>query len=440
MGGRRQRGGRRWHAALLPHGEVKTWYENLARRDAATADDYLRRLGRNLDAAIGKSPVDLLSMTQANLDEAATACIAYMFKQGLAGSTVNAFYVTLKSFLKWHRRALHRDIAIPGADDYLSAENETIPDQAALRRVMQAAEVRTAAMIAVVAQGGQRLQVLGNENASDGLRLRDLRGMTITPDDVTFEATPLRVDVGRSLSKNGKPFFFFLGKEACESLRAYLRTRIRGGETLEPDSPLFRPYGGAPRFLLRNNVGDSIRRAMQTANVPGRPYVWRSYYSHHCQLAEPQGFLEAWRKFYMGHKGNIQTTYGTRKQGLPIQSVEQMRQAYAKALPFLETTGTANAPDPMRRLTEAVLKAGGSTAGEVAKLDLDAMDETAVVRLLMDTMSKRTTGNNGAGPSAAVHKLRQKVVTSAELPTFLDQGWVFRSLLEGGKVVVESAA
>ncbi len=414
---------------LLPHEGVRTWYENLARRNQATADDYLRRLGRNLEQATGKTPIDLLSMSQSQLEDTAAACVSHMFKKGLAGSTVQAFYVTLTSFLKWHQRELHRNIAIPGAEDYLNAENETIPDQAALRRVLDAAEVRTAAMICIIAQGGQRLQVLGKEEGQDGLRLRDVQGIVLSEDDVAFDVVPVRVDVQRSLSKSGKAFFFFLGLEGCERIRAYLRTRIQKGEALGPDSPLFRPYGGEPRFMLRNNVGDAIRRAMQTANVQGRPYVWRSYYAHHCQLAESQGFLESWRKFFMGHRGSIQATYSTRKKGLPANSIELMRAGYSKALPYLESNREA-ATDPMRKLAEGLLRASGATPEQLSTLDLAAMNEEAVLKVMTDALATGVRQPKARAPAS------QRVVALGDVAPLLEQGWTYKATL-GKQVIVE---
>ncbi|MFO1536019.1 MAG: hypothetical protein ABR586_10160 [Thermoplasmatota archaeon] len=276
----------KWHPLLLSNPQVASWYENVARRDRNVADVWLRNIARNLDLALGKRPADLLAMSQPELEEAVSACIDDMFDRELLGSTVQSFMTALSSFLAWHDREIKRSNSIPGARDNPNAEDEIMHEPATLRKVLATAEIRTRAMLLVMAHGGQRPQVIGRVDGSDGLRLRDLVEMTIEKDDVAFTKVPTRIEVSKTLSKNKKRFLFFLSQEGCEAIRAYLRTRIQAGEELTPDSPLFRPYGGAPRFLMRTNIGDAIRRAMRDAGVQGRPYSWRAYYAHHCQFAE----------------------------------------------------------------------------------------------------------------------------------------------------------
>lgn len=180
------KGSRTWHSQMLEHEAVAAWYHNLARRNPTTADVYLRRLARVLDGALGRNPVDLLGMDQQELEDAVSACIDYEFQRGMLGSTVAGFNKAIKSFLKWHGRRITRDNTIPEADQYPNAESEAVPDQNALRAVLKAAQPRTAAMICVVAHGGQRLQVLGLIDASLGLRLGDFVDARVTPQGLEF--------------------------------------------------------------------------------------------------------------------------------------------------------------------------------------------------------------------------------------------------------------
>ncbi len=426
-----KRGASRRYEYLLDSPEISAWYNNLARRNKTTADVYLRRLARVVLGALGKSPVDLLALEQSALEDAVSACIDHEFSRGMLGSTVKGFHKALVSFLAWHGRKILRDNTIPGAESYPNAESEVIPDQDALRRVLQVSQPRTAAMLAVLAQGGVRLQVLGTIDASLGLRLGDFVEATVTGEGLVFDVVPTRVEVDRGLSKHGQPFFFFLGEEACELIQAYLRVRVQGGEVLEPDSPLFRPFGGKARFMLRNNIGDSIRRAMRQAGVGGRPYVWRSYYANRCQLAESKGFLEAWRKFCMGHTGNIQTRYAMRKGALPDDSVDRMREAYGGALPFLEAH-VQEQEDPTPRFAAMILQAAGMGEDEVGALDLDAMNQTEIATLLQDAFDRQRS-------EAAVlsTEVRQRILPIAELDQALQNGWLFKAALGNEQVVVE---
>lgn len=427
---RRIKGDRKWHKALLPHPEISSWYNNMALKSQSTADETLRRLGRVVDEALGITPVQLIKMEQPQLEDAVTKCIGCLFKRGLLGSTVSGFDKTVRAFLKWHGREIKRDNAIPGADENPIAEAYTIPDQNALRAVLQVAEVRTRAMILVMAHGGQRPEVIGRIDASIGLRLKDLWDLRILQDDVEFVQMPCRVEVSKALSKNGKRFFFFLGPEACEYIRAYLRSRIKNGEALTPESPLFRPYGGAPRFMVRNNVGDSIKRAMRRAHVEGPPYIWRSYYANRCQLVESKGFLEAWRKFFMGHKGNIQTRYANRREGLPPDSLEAMRSAYRSASSFLESQ-PANTPEPRNDMMRLYLLSTGKTEEAIDAMDLESKTEAELVAILQEALVPKPE---------TPKKPAQKIIPLGELGAALADGWLFKASLPNDKAVVEIAA
>lgn len=433
----------RWtHLLQIP--AIAAWHGNMARKNASTADVYLRRLGRGCHNALGKTPDALLKLNQDELEDAVSLCIDHEFKRGQLGSSVVGVVKALKSFLKWHGRKVERPNAIPGANEYPNADNYQIPDQAALHAVLKRAHLRTQVMIVMVGQGGQRLRVLGNIDGDNGLRLGDLQDLRLTADDVGFRTIPARVLVPRTLSKNGKPYQFFIGPEACATVLAYLRQRLKAGEALKPDSPLVRAHGGKPRFMLRNNIGDCMRRPMRASGIEAPPYIWRSYYANRCQLAEPHGFLEAWRKFFMGHAGNIQTQYANRKQ-LPADSIETMRAAYAKALPYLETT--LRAPEtPLPEIASVVLRAAGLTATEVLALDVKRKTADELASIMQDALTRRASAAAPQAPTPPVapqpvalhHGLpRQKIVNLADLASALADGWSFRTTLPGDQAIVE---
>src|ERR1041385_2857380 len=271
---------RHWHTKYADATEVLAWHANMARRPKGqtTADYYLRHICRVSEAALGMNPVSLLTLPQTALEDAVSRCIAYELDRGKLGSSVNNVKKALASFLRFHLREVKRDNYIPGAESYPNAEEATIPEQPQLRLVLQACRERTAVCLLVVAQGGQREQVLGR-GGKNGLRLRDLVDLRLAPEGaVSFAKVPCQVLVSPELSKNGKAFFFFLGPEACHAILVYLRLRLQRGEVLTPDSPLVRPDRGMARFMHAGNVGTNIKKAMQRAGVEGYPYLWRSYY------------------------------------------------------------------------------------------------------------------------------------------------------------------
>ena len=129
---------------------------------------------------------------------------------------------------------------------------EVVPTQEEFRRVLEAANIRTRAGIAMLAFSGIRPQVLGNFSGTDALRVGDFVEMTITNGEVSFSQTPTMFVIRENLSKMGNEYAGFLAEEGCHYLKQYLEWRMRDkqieyddkvitlpGEKLTPDSPIF---------------------------------------------------------------------------------------------------------------------------------------------------------------------------------------------------------
>lgn len=419
--------------------DVKRWFEYRASRSKDSASMNLRNLLGSLHAFRGSRPADLLAMSQEDLDAYMQDFVKFFLKKGDTGSYVSKRVDAVKSYLKWHGRKLVRPLYVPGSDESPNAESQEIPTQGKMAEVFMACNLRTAAITAMEAYCGLRPQVLGRSDGSDGLRLSDLPELEVKGKKVAFAKVPTRVKVRKNLSKTRKAYFTFLGPEGCDYLAAYLGSRLEAGEVLRPDSPLFTP-GGEPRFMRRGNIQDSVRLRMRALGVTATTYILRSYFDNRCVMAESHGLPPLYRDFFMGHKGGLQTRYALRKE-LPPDTVEDMRRAYSKALPFLETRTSASQEDPYRRMVEGVLRATGHSPQEIAKLDLKGMDETAMGKVVTDVLEKRVAAQIASQQAASpAPRVRQKVVEGNALTSMLEQGWTFRATLPDGRSVIEIPA
>jgi len=271
-----------------------------------------------------------------------------------------------------------------------------------------------------------RPQILGNYDGSNGLRLKDLPELDI--ENLAFTQTPARVNVSRELSKINKPFFTFIGEEACAYVLVYLRKRRKQGEHLDGESPVIRPDNGAPRFCLRNNICDTIRRAMRSINQPQRIYIWRSYFANRCMMAESKGFLASWRNFFMGHTGDIQTRYGLRKQ-LQDGVVDEMRAGYGRALPFLETLRMV-VDDPLPEFLGAMLRVDGASEEDIVRMELACRSRDEQVRAVREMLAAMPARQ--AGPVFAQGEARQKIVGLDAVESLLGDGWLYKATLPDG--------
>ncbi|MEA3203537.1 MAG: hypothetical protein QOI63_1212 [Thermoplasmata archaeon] len=429
-----RRGAKDWHALMQEMPDVQPWFEYRASRSKDSADVNLRNLLGSLYACKDLTPAELLAMPQEQLDAYMQGFVKFFLKKGDTGSYVSKRVDAVKSYLTWHSRDLVKPIFIPGADDSPNAERQEIPTQEKMAELFIACDLRTAAIVALEAFCGFRPQVLGRNDGADGLRLSDLPELEIKGKKVTFAKVSTLVKVRKNLSKTRKAYFTFLGPEGCDYLAAYLRSRIEAGETLKPDSPVFTP-GGETRFMRRGNIQDSVRLRMRKVGFAATTYILRSYFDNRCVMAESHGLPPLYRDFFMGHKGGLQTRYALRKE-LPPDTIEDMRRAYGKALPFLETRAQPEQERPMLNLLETMLRDGGRSEQEVAKMDLRGMDKAAFNRLLADTIANRVAVQ--AAPAAG--KVRQKVVESKALTEMLEQGWTYRATLADGRAIIEAPA
>jgi hypothetical protein len=425
-----------WLAEMEAMPSVKRWYEARAVNSRNSADINLRNLLRSLHDFGGLTPADLVAMEQRKLEETMQDLVQHFLRKKLAGSTVSKYVDSIRSYLQWEDRELRRALSIPGADDSPNAEAQEIPAPDAAGALLMACDLRTAVIASLEMFSGVRPQVIGKFDASDGLMLGDLPELEIKSDKVSFAAIPTIIRVRKNLSKTRKAYVTFLGPEGCDYLLNYLRSRLAAGETLTNKSPLVSAHSGTPRFLHRGNIQDCLRIRMRALDFKATSYILRSYFGNRMIVAETHGVLSIYREFWMGHKGGLQTRYGLRKE-LPPDVIENMRTSYRKALPFLETRQQPDQEDPMRRLTESILKAAGSTEEDVQKMDLDGMGEESLVQLLTDGLAKRVQQTATTAP-APKGQAKQKVVGAQELANFLEQGWTYKATVEGGQVILEA--
>ncbi len=424
------------HRHLLEAPDVRRWYNALARTARHTADNYLRTLGR-FCASVGVTPSEYVRLKAKQRDDLLDDEVQRLLDAGRAGSYVETVKKAVVSWLDHNGKHPSRKIRIPGASQRPSLREAFIPSQEQLRAVLNAADARTRAAIALLAFAGQRLEVLGNFEGALGLRLRDLVDLRLGA-EMGFDKVPARIVISGRLSKTGREYFTFLGHEGAEYVLAYLNERRSRGERLEPDSAFLAPtprqavrFGKA--FIRTPNVSKMIRKPMRAAGLALPPYIWRSYFSSRAMLAEAKGFMREWREFAMGHSGGVAETYSLHKR-LPPDTVEAMRAAYSRALEFLETTKTANREDELRTaFRRQILLLAGVPEAEIEKMDLVRLGDADIQAIVRDRLVNRGPANGGANGNGG----KQKVVPLSAVETYLAEGWEFVTELADRRAVVK---
>jgi len=388
--------------------------------------------GRTL---IAIAPADLLKWDRKRRRDFVEDLVSHMEAAGKAGSYIGSTIRAIKSWLVCNDIALTTKVRIQGAQRTPTLDNERVPTQEELRRILMVANSRDACVLVLIAHAGLRPESIGNYRGVDGLRVRDFPEMTIQGTTVTFTQIPTMVRVRPELSKSGRAYFTFLGQEGSQYVKAYLEERLRRGEKVTDDSDIITPVWADKAFLTSINVSDVARKAIRGAGYRWRPYVLRAYLDSQLLGAEHKGKITpSFRAFFMGHVGDIDAQYTTGKGRLSDQMIADMREAYRKSAGLLETSkpATTSEDDLKEAFRRQILAVAGLEPGEIDKMDLRAMTDLQ----LQQVVAKRLGGGNGRNGSTPTNGHRQIVVAMEEVKARVEQGWEYVTQLPDGNAIL----
>jgi hypothetical protein len=438
------------YAHLLEDPNVRRWYNNLSKSSVIVADIYLRRLGTFCREA-KLTPFQYAKYSMRKMEDIAQDYIDDFEtrKNPKTGKDYAPGYIdsnlkAIKSWAEWNRKKFERRIKISNASKTPTLENERVPTQKELGRVLYAesTSLRTRVSIALMAFAGPRPEVQGDYLGLEGLRIKDLPELKLSGGKVEFTKIPTIVVVREELSKSRHQYFTFLCEEGCEILKQYLEKRLSEGEALTTETPIISSSKSqqkkissvgiqdASPILRTTKVGNEIRTAMRAVELPWRPYVFRSYFDTNLMLAESKGLIShAYQQFWMGHIGDIEAKYTTRKHELPDEVVQDMRKSYQKvANHLLETPANqkgATSDEIKRMHQESLLSLAGYSKEQIDKMDLEEMSNEEIQRLAREKFFGITT-NNG----------KRVAVLVPQVDDLLSKGYKAEHNLPDGRVVM----
>jgi hypothetical protein len=430
------------YSYLLEDVQLKRWYANLARGSPITADVTLRRLGK-LCELLKTDPKGLLELARSNLmgfQNSLEDLVSRLEDEGKSPGYIQGLLKAVKSWLRYNNVMLTRRIKIKNSTATPTIENEKVPSQEELSRILRASPSRIKVAIALIAFADLRPQTLGNHDGSDGLMLKDLPELKIKGKEVVFEKIPTMVVVRPTLSKARHKYFTFLSTEGCTYLKEYLEERIRSGEKLTPNSPLIaheRKEAAQKPFVQTGKLTHFIRQCMRKAGVYKRPYVLRAYAETQLIIAESKGKIShPYLQFIAGHKGDIEARYSTNKGVLPPDMIEDMRKCYKECEPFLSTI--AQPLEQSSMIKEAKIEALKSIAKSLLGIDLlevkiakekelgRELNKDEELELFENELKKLREGKHNP----------QRIVHESELEKYLSEGWQFISVLPSQRILI----
>ncbi len=297
--------------------------------------------------------------------------------------------------------------------------------------------------------------MLGNMDGTAGLTLRALPDLVLDPEP-HFERVPFRVNVPSGADKNGQGYRTWGSKQLAETFTEYLRARARTkfrwgrsveGEKLTLDSPVVTvvqrktPRGGKIRrkrfgdFVTAKDVVYELRRAIGRSGKDYRPYSLRSYFALGLESGQFKGLVtESVSRFWTGHNLGAHGRYTFGRAKVSPEVLEQERESYRKvAEAFLETNVRPKDGDRLLDFIEAL---GGKVEGG------EKMAPAQLVKLLSEALARVSGEGERVQPGASRPALeerpnrRQMVVSNADVPRKLDEGWSWKAALGASRSVL----
>lgn len=424
------------YSKFLKDQHILRWFKNLARGSPTTAEVAVRRLSK-FSELFGADPNAIVALAKKDLpsfQDKLEDIVAKLESEKKSPGYTQGILKIVKSWLRYNDIILTRKVRISNLTSTPTIENERVPSQEELARILRTSPSRVKVAIALMAFSDLRPQTIGNHDGSDGLRIRDLPEMAIVDKEVKFDKVPTIVLVRANLSKAKSKYFTFLSNEGCTYLGEYLEERLRNGELLSAETPLVshdRPSISTKPFMVTRKITHLIRQSMRKSGIHKRPYVLRAYAETMLVIAESKGKIShPYLQFIAGHKGDIESRYSVNKGSLPPEMVDGLREAYEKCQPFLQTMKSDEPGEEKIRqaFKKQFLIVSGFSEEEIGKIEISSVTD----KQLQDMIRTRLLGIGS-------NHTKQKVVDVNELEKYLAQGWDFLSNLANSKVLVRNS-
>lgn len=328
---------------LLKDDGIRSWIANMSAGSKCLALVNFRRLGA-FCKDMKTTPQNLILQTPFDLHKLLIRYVQDMeqrifirkgapshYSPGYIESTVKA----VRSWLAFNDLTLHQKVRISNINFRPTVDNVAVPTPAQVAKILRHATLRSRVACAMMAYTGIRPQVLGNFSGNDGLRLDDFPELALDG-PIRFTQYPAIVNIRAMLSKSGTTYITFIPQAAGQAIIDFLEHRRAKGEILTAQTDLICPAQHIKHFITAINVGDLVRQGIRRAGFHWRPYALRHYFDTQLLCAESQRKIcHAYRQYFMGHRGDIDARYTTSKNALPKQLIEDMRQSYLNAMPYL---------------------------------------------------------------------------------------------------------
>ena len=147
--------------------------------------------------------------------------VTYMESKNYSPTYILDYVKAIKSWLRHFDIEIKRKIKVSNSHKTPTLEGERVPNGEEMAEVYSRAPIRERAMISLIAKSGVRLEVIGNYDGTDGLRIKDFEGFVIwlkTRQDV--QRFLVKIIIRPEISKARHRYFcilYSIWHESCAS-------------------------------------------------------------------------------------------------------------------------------------------------------------------------------------------------------------------------------
>ena len=147
---------------------------------------------------------DIKTMTDLLVDH-----VSIMEEKKYSPGYIDGIIKAVKSWLRHFDVYVQRKIWVSNSHLKPTLQNERVPNASELTEIFNMAPLRESVMISLIVKSGLRLEVLGNDNGTDGLKMKDLPDVAIQGGVAICTNSPMRITVRAEISKARHQYFTF---------------------------------------------------------------------------------------------------------------------------------------------------------------------------------------------------------------------------------------
>jgi site-specific recombinase XerD len=257
-----------------------------------------------------------------------------------------------------------------------------------------------------------------------GISREDIVKLRLEHIQTEYEQNKEIIHIRLTRQKEAIGYDTFIGKEAIEYLRVYLKYRAQRGEKITKDTPLIATPDGRP--LSSPTLSAIFLRLSAKAGFQTSPHKFRKFFESHLAIDAPSIMV----KYWMGHNLGVEKSYF-------LPEIETQRTKYGECYKQIEIFKTEISEiEKQKQICRVSYRMSHLDATTEQIQAFENMLASVRSEEELDKGIRNIMGYVREKESKCENDNCQKIIGEEELQDYLTKGWRFVATLTSGKIVV----